>query len=148
MLKNALISDRSNSGGEGFYPNTPFLDPLEYLSMISRPFKKRSFYFCAAFVFFHHLSIRYPPVPFLAKSINIYRSAASALKFSCLVHTSRMAGMGVYKLGWSSLFNSLKMRGLTPYTDALFSAHHDEIIEIYIFSNENWGLPPAFLVKK
>ena len=46
------------------------------------------------------------------------------------------------------MYNFLKLRGLTPYTDALFNAHHDEIVKIYIFSKENLWLPPAFLVKK
>ena len=45
-----------------------------------------------------------------------------------------LAGMGDYILGWSSLYNFLKMSGLTLISDAVFNADHDEIIKIYIFS--------------
>ena len=49
---------------------------------------------------------------------SISRSAASALKFRVLIHTLTIAGMGDYRLGWSGLYNFLKMHVLTHLVHA------------------------------
>ena len=66
----------------------------------------------------------------------ISRSAASALKFSCLAHALTIAEMGDKG---SPVFSTVWKRTLPPLSDAFFNADHDELIEIYIFLKQFGG---------
>ena len=74
---------------------------------------------------------------------SISRSAASALKCSCQVHTLTMVGMGDFVLGWFNLYKFPKTHGVNLMPDAFFNADYVELIKTYLFLKKKMGSPLA-----
>ena len=49
-------------------------------------------------------------------------------------------------IGWYGLYNFVENARSHPLSDAFLDAHHDEVIEMYIFLKKI-DSPPAFVVK-
>ena len=105
--------------------------------------------FGAALFFFRYL-VHLMSIGTILSNIYKYLDLPHRLRnFRVLARALTMAGMGDYTLGWtgrSGLCNFLKIRGLTPLSDAFCNADHDELIKIYTFYKK-MGHRPAFVVK-